>query len=227
MRPPLLPQVLLLVLAAGCGDTKTLSLLGGSQKVVPDAGANKPDAATTACRTDTDCAAPKAFCDTLTNLCVQCMSNDDCTTRVCNLVSHSCSGCLTNVDCSGTTPICDGDDRKCVECTSAAQCARGEVCAFEAHRCAPACQTNMDCAGSGHPICAAASRVCVECTTDADCNAMNLEPHCDLRFGACVECLSDVDCPTGHCEILENRCVECTSDDHCDGRVCDGFICRG
>src|SRR5262249_10164055 len=141
-------------------------------------------------------------------------------------VAHACSGCLTNNDCSDPTPICDGDDRKCVECVSAAQCKNGEVCAWEAHRCAPACLTNAECAGSGHPICAAASRVCVECTSDADCNAMNLEPHCHLSRGACVECLSDADCATGHCETFENRCVECLSNDQCAGRICDAFICR-
>lgn len=217
------------LLVTACGDMKIISLLGNPASRTngadaSDGAANKPEPQ---CKTDGDCSAPTAHCDALTSKCVQCLANADCTTLVCNTVSHTCSGCLTNADCGGATPFCDDDDRKCAECTSASQCNRGEVCAFEAHRCAPACLTNSDCAGSGHPICAAASRVCVECTSDADCTAMNLEPHCDLRFGACVECLSDGDCTTGHCDTFENRCVECTDSSQCDGRVCDMFVCRG
>lgn len=215
--------------SVGCGGAKTISLLGGSETVNTrgDAGPRDSGSSKPTCASDADCSAPKAHCDTLTKECVQCMANEQCATLSCNPVSHTCSGCITNADCSAPTPFCDGDDRKCVECSSAAQCSGGQVCAFEAHRCAPECHTNSDCAGSGHPICATASSVCVECTSDADCSTMGLEPHCDLRYGACVECLTDGDCAGGHCETFENRCVECTSNTQCDdGRVCDLFTCH-
>jgi Cys-rich repeat protein len=220
--------VALALAAASCGETRTVTLLGGTPKISFDGSAADAGSVThTACTANTDCAAPKAFCDTLIAECVQCLAHEDCSTMVCDSVSHTCTGCVTNADCGGATPICDRDDRKCVECTEVSQCPNGEVCAWAAHRCAPACQTNSDCAGSGHPICAAASRVCVECTSDAECVAMNLGPYCNLRLGACVECLSDAHCVTGHCYTFENFCVECTSDADCSGRVCDAFICRG
>ena len=229
MRPTAVVAIITCTVATACGTGKTISLLGGSGSAArnADAGDGAAAPAKPECRVDGDCVLPKSHCDKLVNKCVQCMVNEDCATLVCNTVSHTCSGCITNADCTEPTPYCDGDDRKCVECSNASECKAGEVCAFEAHRCAPKCLTSSDCAGAGHPICALATSVCVECTSDADCHAMNLEPHCDLRYGACVECLSDQDCSTGRCEIFENRCVQCLSNADCDGgRVCDLFSCR-
>jgi hypothetical protein len=228
-RTPLLVAGLVALLTATCcSDAKTIALLGGTPSTRTDAGkADSGSVLTPDCVANADCITPNPFCDTLTKKCVQCLANEDCPALVCNAVTHSCTGCLTNADCGGTTPFCDRDDRRCVECESASQCPPGEVCVWAAHRCAPACQTNSDCAGSGHPICAIASRVCVECTSDAECATMPLQPYCDLRLGACVECLSDANCASSHCETLENLCVECTSDTHCNGRVCDDFVCLG
>jgi hypothetical protein len=198
--------LLALVFATRCSDAKTISLLGGTPELRLDGGG--PDAAPPQpkpeCAENGDCVAPKPFCDTLASRCVQCLANEDCTTLVCDAVTHACTGCVTNNDCDPATPYCDRDDRRCVECESAAQCPPGEVCAWGAHRCAPACNTNSDCAGSGRAICAVASRVCVECTGDADCAAQNLPPYCDLRLGACVDCLADTNCASGHCEPLEH-----------------------
>ncbi len=227
-RPPFVATGLVaLVIASSCSDAKTIALLGATPSMRTDAG--KVDAGripTPKCTTNVDCQAPHAFCNVSSGECVQCLANEDCPTMVCNAVTHACTGCLTDADCESTTPYCDRDDRRCVECEIASQCDTGEVCVWAAHRCAPACQTNSDCSGSGHPICAMASRICVECTSDAECASRPLQPFCDLRLGACVECLSDTNCPSGHCETLENLCVECTSDAHCNGRVCDHFICR-
>src|SRR5262245_4884535 len=124
-------RVALAFWAVACGDGKTISLLGSAPRVQADSG--KPDSGPGTppkCTANTDCQAPHALCNLPSGECVQCLANEDCSTLVCNAVTHGCTGCLTNADCDPATPYCDRDDRRCVECDNASQCPAGEVCAW-------------------------------------------------------------------------------------------------
>jgi Cys-rich repeat protein len=221
--------MILMLGLGGCGKANTISLLPDlpdrGRQTAPDAGGAHTDAGPPGCRSDTECPATRPRCDMNTKECTECVTDRDCSTGICNPATHTC-GCKTNADCSPLAPTCDLDVHICVECESNSQCPAGDVCAFESHRCAPACQTRSDCAGSGRPICAMASRVCVECTTDSDCVSGGRRRHCNLFNGTCVECLSDPDCSAGRCQLLEHLCVECLTGSDCNGHVCDSYQCR-
>jgi len=211
---------------AACGEAKTISLLPGPVTKPPT---SKPDAESDArrsgCKSDSECPTPNSICDLNDDICVQCIADSDCSTGTCNLGTRTCTGCKSALDCTAAAPVCDLDVHTCVQCESSAQCPAGQVCAFESHRCAPACQTNSDCAGSGRPLCAVASRVCVECTTDSDCAALGRPPRCNLFNGTCVSCLSDADCAPGRCQLLEHLCVECLTGSDCEGGTCSHYKC--
>jgi Cys-rich repeat protein len=208
------------VVSASCSSPNEISLLGGSPDArAPgsaggaaggggfggDVGLTK-DAAP-GCRTAADCTPIAPFCDAKSGACLECVTDSNCPTYLCDPVAHVCKGCTKATDCHAATPYCDDDDHRCIQCRSLADCAVGEACVAEAHACATRCLGPGDCAGSNRQICAAAAGVCVECTSNADCVSGNRPPFCDLRIGSCVECLKDADCPTGRCTPIEPRCV--------------------
>lgn len=212
---------------AGCQDApNTISLLPGSvsRASVPNRDAGG-DAGSPTCRNDDDCPSEAPRCEPTNGACVQCVSDSDCPSGLCDMSAHSCTACNSSADCPNSLPVCDLDVHSCVQCETSGQCLAGQVCAFESHRCAPACQSNNDCAGSGRPTCALASRVCVECTMDSDCVALGRPIRCDLLIGSCVACLLDADCNAGRCNRLEHVCVECLTAADCGGHTCSHYKC--
>ena len=147
---------------AGCQDApNTISLLPGSisRANVPgrDAGG---DARPPSCQNDADCPGVAPRCETTSGACVQCVSDSDCSTGLCDTGAHSCTSCNSSADCPSSLPVCDLDVQACVQCETSGQCLAGQVCAFESHRCAPACLSNNDCAGSGRPTCSRSASSC-------------------------------------------------------------------
>jgi Cys-rich repeat protein len=227
-RSCLVGTVVVALALASCGKTATISLLPLPNPAVGqvnrDAGG---DGGGGACKSDRVCPPATSHCDPIGGVCVECVADSDCSTGVCDPGTHACGGCNVNSDCGPEAPTCDLDVHTCVECEASFQCPAGQVCAFESHRCAPACQTSRDCAGNGRPICATASRVCVECIQDSDCVGLGQSPRCYLLNGSCVECLSDRDCDAGRCQLIEHLCVECLTSSDCDGRPCTHYQCGG
>lgn len=147
--------------------------------------------------------------------CVQCTTNANCTSRVCDLAVNRCVGCTTNGDCAGSTPICDVTSRTCRACspTSATDCLDP----------APACATAGRSAGR-----------CVQCTTASSMACRGATPICDDPNNRCVACVPGpsspacVTSPDGTACVAEtggaSRCG-CERDADCgspeSGRICD------
>ena len=120
-----------------------------------------------------DCNDPTPLCDTDTNTCVQCLSNNDCTDETeSKCEAGTCVGCGANPDCShiaGLT-VCDTAESECVECTGTDYSACGE--------------------DMGTPlVCDSLSRTCTN----------NLEHD----VSACIECVSDAHCKLGQMCVLQ------------------------
>lgn len=119
-------------------------------------------------------------CDPVTELCVECVESDNCTSgprRVCNLARGQCVECVTADDCPGTRPICDPQAR-CVECIDSGDCGPGLLCQPGAQRCVQ-CIENSDCRFSDDDVfCLPGAQRCVECLVDADCTEDRSKPFC-------------------------------------------------
>lgn len=172
--------------------------------------------------------ASRMRCEPTSQLCVECLRNDDCESGQCDTRSNRCVQCVQNeycakgytcdldtfqcfVGCAGKSggdncpsafPACDktrGERGTCVECLQDAHCALGQVCKR----------------GSGDTL-----PKCVDgCRLNATGNANNERcppadhPErtlCDDRMGPsgqCVECLTDRDCPaTKTCDSALKVC---------------------
>ncbi len=105
------------------------------------------------------------LCDLTTNLCVACITNNDCAgtnTPICNSTTKRCRACVTDADCSGGTPACRPDGR-CGECSA----------------------TNLTLCQAPVSICEPTTGVCVNCVSDSDCNAA-MNERCDMSTKICV-----------------------------------------
>ena len=145
--------------------------------------------------------------------CVQCTTNLNCTSGVCDLGTNRCVGCATNADCAGGTPICDTGTRMCRPCSPG---------------------TPADCSGAT-PVCATAGRDagrCVGCTSDAQCSGAT--PVCDTAASRCVACVPGAAAAVCAMSTDGTACVMdasgarrcgCDRDADCgaadSGRICD------
>jgi hypothetical protein len=188
------------------------------------------------CGAPSDCAGqPASRCSSELDLCVQCLSDVDCTEPPkpacesggrcvecrddghcpperpsCNSATRECVECVDSSDCAGR--VCDTREARCVDCLEDADC-DGGTC--ERGRCRVPCAGAADC-DPMRPVCDSASGLCVECSAGEDCGdprrrACNLDRQC-------VECTSDADCNAPGkpaCIIARQRCGECTRDEHC------------
>lgn len=167
------------------------------------------------CGTDEDCPSNLPLC--LNSLCVQCKSNNDCSSEAdggsedggaarggfCNLKTNLCVGCLSHADCRDPKPVC-GDDQRCVACAD------------------PAAQENA-CAARNPalPACNAVTGTCVQCFRSSDCRGQGDAGVGDAgRDGG----------PTGGVCSTRNTCVECTGSSDCTDPArsfCVGNACVG
>lgn len=172
-----------------------------------------------------DCApfAPRVRCEPSTQLCVQCLSNADCTTGQCDTNSNTCVQCVTNEACDkGSTcdldvfqcflgcngpvggdncpdvnprkPVCDGSIGERGTCV---ECLRDADCPW-----GKVCKES-----GGLPVCVDGCNDPAGNPNDARCAASAPEDRlrCDKTqgaYGECVACLND-----GHCPATE-KCDE-------------------
>jgi hypothetical protein len=161
----------------------------------PEACGSAPCADGTTCQSGT-CVASctqgscgDAICDERNGRCVECRSDDDCSTgALCNVASQRCltpsNDCSSDADCAGRR--CDVSKAACVDCVNDADCAAGR------------CDVN--------------SNTCVVdagCATDDDCSS----GVCSPQQRTCVECYLPVHCATGQCDFVTSTCVGACRDD--------------
>ncbi|MBK8695386.1 MAG: hypothetical protein IPN17_24710 [Deltaproteobacteria bacterium] len=102
--------------------------------------------------------------------CVQCTTNLNCASGVCDLSTNRCVGCGTNADCAGSTPICDAGTRTCRPCSPS---------------------NPTDCRAPT-PACATTGRDmgrCVACTAENMTACTGATPMCDAAMNRCVACI--------------------------------------
>ena len=121
---------------------------------------------------------------------------------------------------------------QCV-CADGYDCALGEVCETEVHRCVEELCTAESC---GDEKTCDPFTGCIElppsalqaCLTSADCDSRN--PVCNPGLGFCQEdWCATVDCDGGFCSPLLRDCVDCLSHCDCPGAGChrDSRRCSG
>ncbi len=106
------------------------------------------------------CSGATPLCDTVSNTCVACLTNADCTdvaASVCN--AGVCGGCADNTGCShlAGVPVCDTADSTCVECTTATESTN-----CSGNSCNP---TTRECTTTA----VGSLGVCETCVSDTEC----------------------------------------------------------
>ena len=112
----------------------------------------------------TACSEPADMCDTTTNTCVGCVTDEDCaytTTPICDDATKLCRGCTSDADCTAAAPACQPSGL-CGECSS----------------------TNLTLCVAPLAACEPESGTCVNCNTDTDCTGSG--DHCDTASHTCV-----------------------------------------
>ncbi len=147
--------------------------------------------------------------------CVQCASNRDCRSGVCDLATNTCVGCTSNADCAGAMPICDTARRMCRPCLSSSpsDCsAPTPACATmgrDAGRCVQCTTANMTACTGATPVCDPDSNRCVACVPGATSALCAMS-----RDG--TACVAEAD-GTRRCGCAVDR--DCGASD--SGRICD------
>ncbi|HEX7672218.1 MAG TPA: hypothetical protein VF395_21630, partial [Polyangiaceae bacterium] len=126
------------VVSASCSSPNEISLLGESPDARrPGSGGGAASGgggglggdvglttdAAPGCRTAADCTFIAPFCDAKSGACLECVTDSNCSTYLCDPVAHVCMGCTKATDCHSATPYCDADDHRCIQCLSRADCA--------------------------------------------------------------------------------------------------------
>ncbi len=114
------------------------------------------------------------------HICVECITDGNCKSQICDTTTHTCTGCTGDGACSAPTPVCDLSQHRCVTCTVNSHCNEQEICS--SNKCEP-----------------------VDCTDDMHCNTVPNNPYCNTETYECVECIKDEQCESGSC--TDNSCV--------------------
>lgn len=162
---------------------------------------------------------------TVTN---RCTADADCAAgTVCFAPTGICVECISDVQCTGATPVCNTSSNECVECNIDGECGNNEVCTD--HVCvSTGCTVNADCTNPSLPFCEPISGTCIECNNNIDCG-----PGQNCISGECVStaCTVNGDCtdPAAPlCDTGSGVCVECLGTGDCNvGDVCDNNVCVG
>jgi len=110
-----------------------------------------------------------------------------------------------------------------VQCETKGDCTRpGTSCDFLVGRCAPSCDSTLDCRDG--KVCDTSQGTCVQCLDNRECEQDGDSETRVCYLHRCLQCLENTDCTEGVrniCSIFQ-QCVECTGDQHCkDGMHCD------
>jgi Cys-rich repeat protein len=135
-------------------------------------------------------------CNTMTNVCVGCLSNADCTSDG-GAASSGDSG--SSADAGLPSTKCNTTTNSCVQCNVSGDCPIGDVCISNA--CVPGCSATQKCpTGSVCDLAdagAGGSGGCVGCLANSDCHVPT--PWCDTTNDTCVQCTpSNSTCPAAH-----------------------------
>ncbi len=141
----------------------------------------------------------EGVCDTTSGLCVQCLTNAQCTDVLSPFcVSGNCAECNADADCAALdagTPYCSQAlGGLCVECTAPSQCPTdNEGCDSSGGNCG-SCTLSADCPS---PLgCGESSGLCAPfCGTQAASGAPD-----------CAACASSTDCDGGSCNADAGLC---------------------
>jgi hypothetical protein len=155
----------------------------------------------------------------------RCVGDPDCVLESlhCDRSSELCVECVVDEDCAGpASRRCDTGLHRCVECEIDRDCASGSTCDTATHRCFATCAVRQDCAASAH-ACDVRRHVCIACDDDRECGAAVSGGYCSADGISCVECRVDANCALGSaCDVLSGHCVECRDTRDCAaGSVCD------
>jgi hypothetical protein len=202
--------VTILSLASCGGDTATAS---GTDTTITQSG----------CTSDTDCATTSQVCDPLTQACVACMTDAQCTGGSAHCLAKacvpfvSCSNSLACTDAKGPDgqpqPVCDKSIGECSACLINTDCPEFSECIAKTCKTFQPCQNSTQCGVD--QVCDATAGRCVQCLSNADCAESSL-----CEAGVCrsyVSCVSDKACtPLGLlCDVPKGVCARCLIDADC------------
>ena len=152
------------------------------------------DEACVECSTDDHCAYNENGTHCVSNHCVACTGDEDCSGKMTCNSNNVCEPlCESNSDCANkdsSTPYCQNADQQeaaiCVQCLEDSQCGQDQFCQDNA--CKYECEKDIDC--NENQKCDTSDHNCYECVENADC-ASNLVCYAH----ECVACASnDADC---------------------------------
>jgi hypothetical protein len=150
------------------------------------------------CKEDIQCpeATPACLED---GTCAQCSSGNstaclNTNTPLCDPSTNVCVGCITDDDCYGSNKIiCDSATKQCRECNSDADCPSSAPACQPSGLCGECSTSNLTKCVAPLSICEPTSGTCVNCVQDTDCTEDN--PYCDTQANYCRQCLKDEHCP--------------------------------
>ena len=113
------------------------------------------------CVETADCA--DGVCDTTANICVECLTNDQCTdatASLCDMATNTCTACAVSADCAhlDDTTVCDAGE--CVECLDDDETTRAACGGNSCDPATRACTTT--------PV--ESLTVCQVCVADSECS---------------------------------------------------------
>jgi len=165
---------------------------------------------TCGCMVNSDCPITAPNCNIMRSpkLCVECISNQNCSkntvNKVCNLANSRCQECVTNTDCAKSSGGSVCYSGQCIECLVPQDCPSYSQCNGSCinNKCTPRtcnCTNDANCTDPKNPYCG--KSVCVECTQSSQCS--------DANYYSCKsECSSLSQCSS----------CQCTSNTQCSGR---------
>jgi len=86
------------------------------------------------------CSGSTPFCNTTSNLCVQCLTSADCSGTAPICTNNACAACTTNAQCTAKNiglNICNAGRGDCVQCVADSDCGGANVCLANNTCCAP------------------------------------------------------------------------------------------
>jgi hypothetical protein len=199
-----------------------------TQCVGEDAGPHCLSSGDCGCQTSSDCGLSGA-CDFSSDACVLSCTVDggpDCASlaEVCDPDNRVCVQCLSDTDCSSSTPACTADihqGNSCVECVLPSQCPDSNPGCNASYEHCGYCYTDVDCP-SHFPLCSL-SNTCVTSCVLSDGGTSCSTGGCDTNSGLCVQCVQDSNClqaaqPYCATDVDGGEyCVECTQPSQCPG----------
>jgi Cys-rich repeat protein len=195
----------------------------------------------------TPCSGETPECLEATDECVECVTDDNCTTELPFCVENACVECEIPADCPDDSLYCNGGP----SCTAnVCGFAGTPPCSGGTPECLEGSDTCVECVSDDNCTGFCVGNVCVECEEDANCyddifcNGVEscaagacvdgpgdpctfLGLVCDEDSTGCVGCLTNADCAEGEiCDAESDSCEAssgCTSNDNCT----DDLFCTG